>query len=111
MNLVESGEVVPPDIPITLSPFEPLNPRQSPVAMSSEEQVVAESPTTYEAPVGSMDISPAANGMVKIYPLQSQVFALSSVQWSPKCGRTSPMILWMFFRCFKCLSIMLDISR
>ena len=73
VSLVESGEVVPPDIPPTLSQFEPLNPRQSLVAMSSEGQVVVKSPITYEAPVGSLDISPAADGMVKSYPVQSQV--------------------------------------
>ena len=77
---MESGEVVLPDIPITLSQFRPLNPRHSPVAKFSEEQVVVESPTKYEAPVESLDISPTADGMVKIYPLQSQVSALSSVQ-------------------------------
>ena len=33
--------------------------------MSSEEQVVVESPTKYEAPVGSLDISPVADGMTK----------------------------------------------
>ena len=48
-----SEEVVPPDIPITFSQCLPLNPRQSPAAMSGEEQIVMESPTKYEAPVGS----------------------------------------------------------
>ena len=108
--LMKSGEVVPPDIPIMLSQFQKLNSRQSPVVMSSEEQGVVESPTKYEAPVGSRDISPAADGMAKMYPLLSQVSALSSGQWSPnRVRRISPMIPWMFFRCFKCLRIILDI--
>ena len=51
--------------------------------MSSEEQVVVESPTEYEAPVGSMDVSPAADRVVQFLPLESQVSLLSSVQLSP----------------------------
>ena len=51
--------------------------------MSSVEQIVVESPTKYEATVGFMDVSPAADGVVQILPLQSQVSVLSSVQLSP----------------------------
>ena len=65
------------------SRFQPLNPRQSPVAMSSEEQVVVDSPTEYEAPVGPLDVSPAADRVVQLLPLQSQVSVLSSFQLSP----------------------------
>ena len=52
MSSVESGEVVPLDIPI-------------------------------RGAVGSLDISLVTDGMANIYPLQYQVSAVSSVQWSP----------------------------
>ena len=78
----ELGEVVSPDISSMLtSRFQPLNPRQSPVAMSSEEQVVVESPTQYEAPVESLDVSPAADR--QLIPLESLVSLLSSIHLLP----------------------------
>ena len=83
MSLAEFGEIAPPDISIMTSRFQPLNPRQSPVAMSSEEQVVVESPMEYEALVGSLNIFPAADRVVQLLPLQSQVSVLSAVQLSP----------------------------
>ena len=55
MRSPEFGEVVALDMSTITSRFSPLNPRQSPVAMLSVEQAVDESPTAYEAPVGSMD--------------------------------------------------------
>ena len=41
------------------------------------------SPTSYEAPVVSMDVSPAADRVVKLIPQASQLSQLSSVQLSP----------------------------
>ena len=81
MSSEELGEVVPPHISTWTSRFRLLNPRQSPVPMSSEEQVVVESPTQYEAPVESLDVSPAADK--QLLPLESQVSLISSVQLLP----------------------------
>ena len=68
------------------SRFSPLNPQQSPVSMLSVAQVVVESPTSYEAPVGSMVVCLAADQVVTLLPQESQVSQLSSVQLSPKLG-------------------------
>ena len=96
MSLEEFGEDVPPDISMMTSRFQPLNPRQSPAAMSSEEQVVVESPTKYEAPVGSLDVSPAADIVVKLLRLQSQVSVLASRPI--ECVRISLTTPWIFSR-------------
>ena len=77
------GEVVTLDMSMITGKFTPLNPRQSPLAMLSEEQVVVESPMAYEAPVGSLDVSPASDRVVQLLPLESQVSLLWSIQLSP----------------------------
>ena len=51
--------------------------------MLSVPQIVVESPTSYEAPVGSKDVCPAADRVVPLLPQESQVSQLSSVQLSP----------------------------
>ena len=51
----ELGEVVPSDISTLTSRFQPLNPRQSPVPMSSEEQVVVDEYFPDTSPVTSLD--------------------------------------------------------
>ena len=55
----------------------------SPVSMMSVNQVVAESPTSNDAPVVPLDISPVADHLVTLNPQESQVSRLSSVQLSP----------------------------
>ena len=79
VSSVEFGEVVF----TIMSWFQPLNPPHSPVPTSSQEQIVVDSPTVCEAPVGSIDVSPDYDRMVQILPLESQVSLLSSVQLSP----------------------------
>ena len=76
----ELGEVVASDT--IMSRFSPLNPQQSPVPVSVA-QVVVESPTSNKAPVGAMDVWPAADQVVTLLPQESQVSQLSSVQLSP----------------------------
>ena len=76
----EVGEVVASDISTITSRFLPLNPQQSPVSMLSGAQVVVESPTSFEVPVGSMDVCPAADRVVTLLPQESQMSQLSSVQ-------------------------------
>ena len=51
--------------------------------MLSVEQVVIESPMSYEAPVGSVDVCPAADRVGTLLPQESQVSQFSSVQLSP----------------------------
>ena len=80
------------------------------MAMSSEEQVVVESPTDNEAPVGSLDVSPAADRVVQLLPLESQVSLVSSVQLSPnRVQDVFPVLPWMCFRYFRCPRKPMDI--
>ena len=67
----------------TMSRFSPLNPPGSPVSMVSVDQVVVESPTSYDAPVVPLEISPVADHLATLNPQESQVSRLSSVQLSP----------------------------
>ena len=78
---LELGEVVGSGMSMTTSRFSPLIPRRSPV--SSVPQIVVESPTSYEAPVGFTDECPAAGRAGLFLPQESQVSQLSSVQLSP----------------------------
>ena len=78
VSLVESSEVAS----TITSPFQPLNPPHSPVPTSSQEQIVVESATSYEVPVGSIDVLLDNDRKVQILPLESQVSLLSSVQLS-----------------------------
>ena len=55
----ELGEVVVPGMAMTTSRFFPLSHRRSPV--SSVPQILVESPTSYEAPVGFRDECPVAD--------------------------------------------------
>ena len=84
MSSEELSEVVPPDISMLTSRFQPLNPRQSPVAMTSAEQVVVESPTQYKPPVESLDVSPAADR--QLIPLESQVSIVRPVVAQQSAG-------------------------
>ena len=61
----------------------PLNPRMSPASMLSVPQIVVESLTSYEAPVSSKDVCPAADRVVPLLTHESEVSLLSSVQLSP----------------------------
>ena len=82
----ELNEVVASGMCTITSWFSPLNPRQSPVSVLSVLQIVIESPTANEAPVGSKDMCPAADQVVPLLPQESQVpvrSQLSSVQLSP----------------------------
>ena len=77
----ELGEVVA--LGMSTIRFLPLIPRQSPVSVLSVPQIVFESPTSYEVPVGSKDVCPAADRVVLLLPQELQVSQLSSVQLSP----------------------------
>ena len=55
----------------------------SPVSMESVDQVVVESPTSYDAPVVLLDISPVADQLATRNPQESQVSHLPSVQLLP----------------------------
>ena len=79
----ELGEVVVSVMSTITSRFSPLNPQKSPVSMVSVDQGVVESPTSYKAPVVSMDASPAADRVVTLIPQESQVSQLSSMQLFP----------------------------
>ena len=61
------GEVVALDMSTITSRFSPLSPQQSPVPVSVA-QVVVESPTSYQAPVGAIDVCPAADQVVTLLP-------------------------------------------
>ena len=65
------------------SRFSPLKPPVSPVYMESVDQVVAESPTSYDVPVVDLEISPLTDHFVPLHPRESQVSHVSSVQLSP----------------------------
>ena len=78
----ELGEVVASGLSTITSRFSPLSPRLSPVSMISVLQIVVEPPTSYEPPVGSKDVCPAADRVVPLLPQESQVSQLSSVQLS-----------------------------
>ena len=65
------------------SRFSPLKPPGSLVSMESVDQVVVQSPTSYDAPVVPLDISPVADHLATCNPQESQVSHLSSVQLSP----------------------------
>ena len=79
----ELGEVVALGMSTITSRFSPLNLRQSPVSVLSVPQIVVESPTSYEAPMGSKNVCPAADQVVRLLPQESQVSQLLSVQLSP----------------------------
>ena len=64
---------------LQLSRFQPLNRSHSPVDISSDSQVVVESPSHYEAPAVPVNISVLVESIVQL----SQISALSSVQLSP----------------------------
>ena len=64
-------EVVVSGMATTTSQFLPLSPRRSPV--SSVPQIVVESPTSYEAPMGFTDECPAADRAGPFLPQESQV--------------------------------------
>ena len=81
----ELGEVVASGMSTITSRFSPLSPRLSPVSMLSVPQIVVESSTSYEAPVGSKDVCLAVDRVyiVPLLPQESQVSHLSYVQLSP----------------------------
>ena len=60
VSLVKSGA------PMITSRFQPLNPPHSPVPTLSQEQIMVESPTAHEEPLGSIDVSPDYDRMVQI---------------------------------------------
>ena len=62
----ELSEVVASGMSTITSRFSPLNPRLSPVSLISVPQNVVKSPTSYEAPVGSKDVCPAADRVVPL---------------------------------------------
>ena len=76
VDSLELGEVIPSGMSTIMSRFSSLNPQLSPVSMISVPQIVVESPTSYEAPVGSKDVCPAADRVVPLLPLESQVSQL-----------------------------------
>ena len=67
------------DVSMVLSQFQPLNGPHSPVYMSSDSQIVVESPTLYDAPAEPLDMSTVVDSVGQL----SQVSGLSSVQLSP----------------------------
>ena len=60
----ELGEAVASGMSTITSRFSSLNPQLSPVSMLSIPQIVVKSPTSYEAPIGSKDVCPAADWVV-----------------------------------------------
>ena len=74
VSLVNSGDNDQTNMIIEVSRFQPLKRPQSPVNISSDSQLVVESPSYYEVPV-----VPLIESVVQL----SQISALSSVQLSP----------------------------
>ena len=68
-----------------MSLFSPLNPLGSPVSMVNVDQVVVELLTShsYDTPVVQLEISPIADHLATLNPLEWQVSRLSPVQLSP----------------------------
>ena len=66
-----------------MSRFSPLNPPGSPASMVSVDQVVVDSPTSYDTPVVHLEISPVADHLAIFNPQELQVLRLSSVQLLP----------------------------
>ena len=83
-GVVESPELdaaaVCPDMSTITSRFSPLNPLLSPMFMENVDQMIVESPTSYDAPVVDLEISPMADHFAPLIPQESQVSHLSSVQ-------------------------------
>ena len=66
------------DVSMVLSRFQPLNQPHSPVDMSSDSQIVVESPTLYDTPAEPLDMSTVVDRVAQV----SQASGLSSVQLS-----------------------------
>ena len=64
------------------SRFSPLKPPVVPVSMEGVDQVVVESPTSYDAPVAALDMASVADQLDSRNPQESQVSHLSSMQLS-----------------------------
>ena len=79
VSSVNSGDNNQTDMTIKVSRFQPLNRPQSPVNISSDSQLVVESPSHYEAPAVPVNISALIESVVQLSPIS----ALSSVQLSP----------------------------
>ena len=108
----ELGEVVASGMSTITSRFSLLNPWLSPVSMVCVPQIVVESPTSYEAAVGSKDACPAADWVVPRLPQESQVFQCRLCSYRPTgCRRTIILIPWMCSRCMQLHRGTTDISR
>ena len=79
VSSVDSDDTNQTNLSMELSQFQPLNRPHSPVDISSDSQVVVESPMYYEALTVLMDIYALVESVVQL----SQISALSSVQLSP----------------------------
>ena len=79
VSSVDSGDNEQTNMAMELSQFQPLNRPQSLVSISSDLQVVVESPSHYEAPAVPVNISALIESVVHL----SHICALSSVQLSP----------------------------
>ena len=79
VSSVDSGDNNQTELSLQLSRFQPLNRPRSPEDISSDSQVVVESPSHYEAAAVPVDISALIESVVKL----SHISTLSSVQLSP----------------------------
>ena len=67
VSSVDFGDDVQSDVSMVLSRFQPLNRPYSPVDISSDSQVVVESPRLYETPAEPLDMSTFVDMVAKLF--------------------------------------------